>query len=47
LLASGNVLEWSMPSDFDYGDVEFKAMASGMHTIITDFKLVAVHVLVT
>jgi hypothetical protein len=35
---SGNVLEWSMPSDFDYGDVEFKAMASGMHTIITDFN---------
>ncbi|XP_062501052.1 DENN domain-containing protein 11-like [Corticium candelabrum] len=35
---SGNILEWSLPAEFEYGDIEFKAMASGLHTIFSDFN---------
>ncbi|XP_033123746.1 DENN domain-containing protein 11-like [Anneissia japonica] len=34
---SGNVVEWSIPEDIDLEGVEFKAMASGSHTINSDF----------
>ncbi|XP_038067957.1 DENN domain-containing protein 11-like [Patiria miniata] len=34
---SGNIVEWSQPEDMDMEGVEFKAMASGAHTVLTDF----------
>ncbi|XP_077983342.1 DENN domain-containing protein 11-like [Glandiceps talaboti] len=34
---SGNVVEWCQPEDVDLEGVEFKAMASGSHTIDSDF----------
>ncbi|XP_071957378.1 DENN domain-containing protein 11-like [Antedon mediterranea] len=34
---SGNVIEWSTPEDIDLEGVEFKAMASGSHTVNSDF----------
>ncbi|XP_041375104.1 DENN domain-containing protein 11-like [Gigantopelta aegis] len=34
---SGNVIEWCMPEDIDLDGVEFKAMASGSHTLSKDF----------
>jgi len=37
---SGNVIEWRMPEDVDLEGVEFKAMASGSHTLKTDFVYV-------
>ena len=33
----GNVIEWCMPEDVDLDGVEFKAMASGSHTLSKDF----------
>jgi len=39
-LLSGNVIEWRMPEDIDIEGVEFKAMASGSHTLKTDFVYV-------
>ena len=36
-LLLGNVIEWRMPEDVDLEGVEFKAMASGSHTLKTDF----------
>jgi len=37
---TGNVIEWRMPEDIDLEGVEFKAMASGSHTLKTDFVYV-------
>ncbi|KAI0211940.1 DENN domain-containing protein 11 [Lamellibrachia satsuma] len=34
---AGNVVEWCMPEDMDLDGVEFKAMASGSHTLTNDF----------
>jgi virulence-associated protein VagC len=34
---SGNIVEWRLPEDVDLDGVEFKAMASGSHTLRTDF----------
>eukprot|EP00057_Strongylocentrotus_purpuratus_P031656 XP_785244.2 PREDICTED: protein LCHN [Strongylocentrotus purpuratus] len=34
---SGNIVEWSQPDDINVDGVEFKAMASGSHTVLTDF----------
>ncbi|XP_022110529.1 protein LCHN-like [Acanthaster planci] len=34
---SGNIVEWSLPEDMDLEGVEFKAMASGSHTVLSDF----------
>ncbi|XP_071505439.1 DENN domain-containing protein 11-like [Diadema antillarum] len=34
---SGNIVEWCQPEDISLEGVEFKAMASGAHTVLTDF----------
>ncbi|XP_041457578.1 DENN domain-containing protein 11-like [Lytechinus variegatus] len=34
---SGNIVEWCLPNDINLDGVEFKAMASGSHTVLTDF----------
>ncbi|KAI8480329.1 hypothetical protein Bbelb_419220 [Branchiostoma belcheri] len=34
---TGNIIEWCKPEDSDLEGVEFKAMASGSHTILKDF----------
>ncbi|XP_071785240.1 DENN domain-containing protein 11-like [Asterias amurensis] len=34
---SGNIVEWAQPDDIDLEGVEFKAMASGSHTVLSDF----------
>lgn len=39
-LLTGNVIEWRIPEDIDLEGVEFKAMASGSHTLRTDFVYV-------
>eukprot|EP00736_Rhodelphis_marinus_P003263 Rmarinus@m.29997 len=36
-IKKGNVVEWIYPEDFDYGVLEFKAMASGFHRVDNDF----------
>ena len=41
-LPAGNVVEWQAPEDLDLGGVEFKAMASGSHTLQSDFVLVLI-----
>jgi hypothetical protein len=33
----GNIIEWKYPKDVDLSEVEFKALASGSHTITQDF----------
>ncbi|KXJ13053.1 protein LCHN [Exaiptasia diaphana] len=33
----GNIIEWKYPRDIDLSEVEFKALASGSHTIMQDF----------
>ena len=33
----GNIIEWQYPEDINLSEVEFKAMASGSHTITQDF----------
>jgi len=38
----GNVVEWRMPEDIDLEGIEFKAMASGSHTLKTDFVYVKI-----
>jgi len=47
LLMSGNVIEWCVPEDIDITGVEFKAMASGSHTLKTDFVYVQLLLLTT
>ena len=37
LSLAGNVVEWYMPDDMELDGVEFKAMASGSHTLTNDF----------
>jgi len=44
-LLTGNVVEWWLPEDIDLEGVEFKAMASGSHTLKTDFVYVQLLVL--
>jgi len=39
-LLTGNVVEWRLPEDIDLDGVEFKAIASGSHTLKTDFVYV-------
>ena len=34
---TGNVVEWCLPEDINLEGVEFKAMASGSHTLVKDF----------
>ncbi|CAI9735438.1 Hypothetical predicted protein [Octopus vulgaris] len=34
---SGNMIEWCLPEESDLDGVEFKAMASGSHTLMRDF----------
>lgn len=34
---SGNMMEWCLPEETDLDGVEFKAMASGSHTLMRDF----------
>ncbi|XP_050398253.1 DENN domain-containing protein 11 [Patella vulgata] len=36
-IRSGNVIEWCIPEDTELDGVEFKAMASGSHTLDRDF----------
>ncbi|XP_072013324.1 DENN domain-containing protein 11-like [Amphiura filiformis] len=33
----GNIIEWCQPEDVNLEGVEFKAMASGAHTVVSDF----------
>ena len=39
---SGNIVEWCQPDDINLEGVEFKAMASGAHTVLTDFMWASV-----
>jgi len=39
-MLAGNVIEWCIPEDIDLEGIEFKAMASGSHTLKTDFVYV-------
>lgn len=34
---AGNTVEWWTPQDLDVSGIEFKAMASGAHRVLTDF----------
>ena len=33
----GNIIEWSYPEDIQLDGIEFRAMASGFHTVNSDF----------
>jgi len=46
-LLTGNVIEWRLPEDVDLEGVEFKAMASGSHTLKTDFVYVQIPLITT
>ena len=37
LLATGNIVEWVYPEEISLDGLEFKAMASGFHTVSSDF----------
>jgi len=39
---AGNIVEWKYPRDVNLCEVEFKALASGSHTIMQDFMYVVI-----